>query len=120
MQQSCTFLFNDIVTDANAARTEFGLQCLDNSGTAVTHIPLIQTYFNVTYRCDGSRQRFRPFSNKRYDSSLCLNVNCASINATFRGEAMLGTRLSIRNYAKSQLGNILGKYLRILRIFLNI
>jgi hypothetical protein len=70
LQQSCTFLFNDIVTDANAARTEFGLQCLDNSGTAVTHIPLIQTYFNVTYRCDGSRQRFRPFSNKRYDSKF--------------------------------------------------
>jgi hypothetical protein len=69
LQQACTFLFDDIVTDVDDNRN-FGLQCLDTSGTTVTHIPLIQTYFNVTYRCDGPRQRFRPFSNKRYDSKF--------------------------------------------------
>jgi len=67
-QTSCAFQFNQIVTEV--ANGNFGLQCLDISGTSVTHIPLIQTYFNVTYRCDGPRQRFRPFSNKRYDSKF--------------------------------------------------
>ena len=69
LQNECTFKFSQIVTDVNA-NGEFGLTCLDSSGTTFTHIPLAKTFFKVTYQCDAPRQRFRPFSNKRYDSKF--------------------------------------------------
>ena len=31
---------------------------------------MTQTYLKVEYQCDGPRQRFRPFSNKRYDEKF--------------------------------------------------
>jgi hypothetical protein len=70
LQNECAFKFSQIVTDADADKTKFGLTCLDSSGTTFTHIPLAQTYFKVTYQCDAPRQRYRPFSNKRYDSKF--------------------------------------------------
>ena len=67
LQNVCAFKFSQIVTDANAAQTEFGLTCLNADGNTFTHISLAKTFFKVTYQCDAPRQRFRPFSNKRYD-----------------------------------------------------